>query len=94
MRRGVVIALAVMGALIVVLAIVVASVGTGLDEVRIERDDLQTDVGDFRDQVKSLTGERDKLQQKVQEQLKTIEQLKIESERTRSQAQKSAPTAP
>ena len=93
MRRGVVIALAVMGALIVVLAIVVASVGTGLDEARIERDDLQTEVGDLRDQVGSLTGERDKLQQKVQEQLKTIEQLKIESERTRSQAQKSAPAA-
>ncbi len=84
MRRGVIIALSVMGVLLVVLAVALAKVGTDLDLVRIERDDLQYYVEDLEQELDLLTSERGELQQHVDEQLKTIEQQKIELERARA----------
>ncbi len=76
MRRGVVISLVVLGVLAVVLMVTVAWNGSKLDETRQESDDLQLEVDDLRQEVDTLTTERDDLQSKLDEQLKTIEQLK------------------
>ncbi len=87
MRRSVVIVLAVLGVLVVILGVVVASIGTQFDDVRLERDDLQAQVMDLEQDVDATTEERNGLQQRLDEQVKTIEQLKAELERTRSQPQ-------
>ena len=92
MRRSVVIVLAVLGVLVVILGVVVASIGTQFDDVRLERDDLQAQVMDLEQDVDATTEERNSLQQRLDEQVKTIEQLKAELERTRSQPQ-AAPAA-
>jgi peptidoglycan hydrolase CwlO-like protein len=84
MRRGIVIALVGLGVLVVILAVALASVGSRFDEVEIERDDLEFEVGQLEQDVAALTGERDTLKRQAEEQLKTIEQLKAELERTRS----------
>ncbi len=76
MRRGVVIGLVVLGVLAVVLMVTVAWNGSKLDEARQESGDLQFEVDDLRQEVDTLTTERDGLQGKLDEQLKTIEQLK------------------
>ena len=91
MRRGVVIALVVMGAVLAILAIALAKVGTQLDQAKIERDDLKLEVEDLRDEVNSISGERETLQGKTQEQLKTIDQLKAEVEHLKTSSQASAP---
>lgn len=84
MRRSILIALSILGALVVILLVAVASVGSDLDEVRIERDDFEIEVEDLQRQVDSLTEERDRLQRDVEERSKTIEQWKAELERARS----------
>lgn len=84
MRRTVVILASVMGLLLVILAIALASVGTQFDEARIELKDLHSDVDDLQQEVDDLSVERDTLQQRASEQLKTIEQLKAELERVRA----------
>lgn len=84
MRRGIVIVLSVLGALVIILLVAVASVGSDLDEVRIERDDLGFEVEALQRQVDSLTEERDRLQREAEERSKTVEQLKAELERARS----------
>jgi uncharacterized protein YoxC len=68
MRRGVVITVSALGGLAVVLAIALAIVGTNLDEVRLERDDLQYEVNDLRQELDALSAERDELQQQVTDQ--------------------------
>lgn len=93
MRRGVMMALSVMGAVVVILAIAVASVGTDLDETRIERDDLQFELDDLRLEVDAVSTARRGLQAQTEEQLKTIEQLKAQLDHLRSQAQQTAPSA-
>ena len=101
MRRRVVIALAVMGLIIVVLAIALASVGTQVDKMRLNRSDLELDIGDFQDEIQTLTQERDALRTErdalktqVAEHLKTIQQLKGEAEQARTQTTTQAPATP
>lgn len=76
MRRGVIIALVSLSVLAVILMATVAWNGSKLDETRQESEDLQFQVDDLQQEVDSLTTERDSLQGKLDEQLKTIEQLK------------------
>ena len=95
MKRRVIIALSIMGVVLVILALALASVGTELDQARIDRDDYQFQVDDLQQEVDGLTQERQKLQQRVDEQLKTIEQWKGQQEhaRTNGQAAAGAPAA-
>ena len=92
MRRGMIVGLAVLGVLVIVLMVAVSSVGTNLDQTRLERDDLQFEVDDLQQEVDTLSAERDELQRQADEQLKTIEQLKAESGRNHNDAPASAPT--
>jgi septal ring factor EnvC (AmiA/AmiB activator) len=92
MRRGVVIGLVVAVIVCVLLAIALATIGTQLDDARLEREDLELTVEDLQDEAETLRAERDTLQTghqtlkaQVDEQLRTIEQLKVELERSRSQ---------
>ena len=89
MRRGVLIGLIATVVICIVLAVAVASIGTQLDQVRLDRDDLELQVDDLQGEVDSLRTERDTMKReretlkiRTEEQLKTIEQLKAESGRT------------
>ncbi len=94
MRRGTVIALWILGALVVIFAIALASVGTDLDRTRMTREDLQTEVDDLQGEVETLTDARQTLQSKTDRQLTQIEQLKAELEQLRNQKnQAAAPSA-
>lgn len=93
MSRRMVIGFAVLGALVVVLGISLAWVGTNFDRERIEREDLQSTVDALEIDVDQLSGERDQLQQQTQEQTKTIEQLKADLERARNEAKAASPAA-
>ena len=84
MRRGTIIALSVLAVFVVILAIALASVGTRFDTVAIERDDLQFEVGQLEQDMDGITTERDTLKRQTEDQLKAIEQLKAELERTKS----------
>jgi len=94
MRRGVMFGIIAAAAVCFILAIALASVGTELDQARLERDDLEIEAEDLRSEVDSLRKEhgalekeRDTLKTKVGEHVKSIEQLKAELERqSRSQA--------
>ena len=81
MRRGVIIALSVLGALVVVLLVAVATVGSGLDQARIERDDLEWELDELQRQVEILTGERDEMKQQIEQQSSAMERWKAELER-------------
>ena len=88
MRRAWVIGLSVLGALSLVLMIALAAVGSKLDQARLDRDDLEMEVDDVGAEAESLRqerdaikNERDALKTQVDEQLKTIAQLKGERER-------------
>ncbi|MBI4322652.1 MAG: hypothetical protein HY596_00050 [Candidatus Omnitrophica bacterium] len=102
MRRGVLIGLIAAVVLCIVLAVAVASIGTQLDETRLDRDDLEMQVDDLQGELDSLRTERDTvkteretLKTRTEEQLKTIEQLKAESGRTaNSQTQLSGQQQP
>lgn len=87
MRRGMIIGVAVLGVLVVILAVALAKVGSDLDSERIDRQDLQTQTVDLEQEVDSLSSERDTLQEQTEEYLKTIEQLKADLERHRTQPQ-------
>ena len=89
MRRWIILGWSIAGALIVILAVALATVGTQLDQARVDKEDLQFETDELQKDVDALTEERGKLQQKVDEHQKTIEQLKAELERTRGQAQTS-----
>jgi len=93
MRRGFAVGFVALVAICVVLAIAVASIGTQLDEARLERDDLEFEVEDLRTETETLRTERDTLKTQAEDQLKTIEQLKVELERVRGQAQGSSATS-
>lgn len=84
MRRGIVIALSVLGVLVTILAVALASVGSRFDKVEIERDDLEFEVDQLEQDVATLTDEREMLKRQAEEQLTTIEQLKAELERTQN----------
>ena len=83
MRRGMLIGLSVTGVLCLVLIIAIAKIGTQLDQARIERDDLQFEVEDLRNESQSLKADRDTLKQQVDEKLHAIEQMKAEAEKLR-----------
>ena len=84
MRRGVVIAFAVTGLIVVILAIALSTVGSDLDQARIERDDLQLEVDDLHQEVDTVSGERDQLKQQAEEQGKALEQFKAELDHPRA----------
>ena len=84
MRRGTIIALSVLAVFVVILAIALASVGTRFDTVAIERDDLEFEVGQLEQDMNGITTDRDTLKRQTEDQLKAIEQLKAELERTKS----------
>ena len=101
MNRKLLGALVIGGLVCVGLAVTVAVVGSRLDDVRLERDDLQAEVEDLRDEVTNLTRERDAIKtehvtvkSQADEQMKTIEQLKAELERARTQAHPETPANP
>lgn len=88
MRQKWIIGLSLLGAFSVVLMIALASVGSQLDQARLDRDDLELEVEDvsaeadsLRDERDIIKTERDSLKTKVDEQLQMIEQLKGELER-------------
>jgi len=100
MKRNVIIGFVVTGIVCIVLAVAVASIGTQLDEARLEREDLQfeledltAEAGALRTERDSLQTERDTLKTQADEQVKAIEQLKDEMGRVRSQAQGAEATA-
>ena len=84
MKRGVVIALSVMGVFLLVLAVSFALVGSDLDRVRLEREDLRFEVDGLQQELDRVSGERDRLQQQTDEQLKAIEQWKVQLEHSRT----------
>ena len=91
MQRSVVFAFVGVGGLVVFLAVSLASVGTKMDQLRIEREDFQFKVDGLQQQVDALTGTKTALEQQVEEQRatiedqrKTIEQWRIELERLRN----------
>ena len=91
MRRSVVYAFLGVGGLVVILAVSLASVGTEMDQLRIEREDVKMEVEYFQQAVGELTNEKTALEQQVEEQhatiedqRKTIEQWRIELERLRN----------
>ena len=87
MRRGIIIAVAMLGVLVVILAVALAKVGSDLDNERIGRRDLQLEADNLEQEVDSLSSERDTLQQQTEEHMKTIEQLKADLEHHRAQPQ-------
>ena len=94
MRRGIIIGLSVMGVILVILALALASVGTELDQTRIEREEYQSQVGDLQEELDGLTQDRERLQQQVDEQLKTIEQWKVQHEPSRASGQTDGASPP
>jgi len=91
MHRGLIIAASVLGVFVVILMVALSSVGTNLDQTRLERDDFQFEAEDLQQEVDLLSTERDELQRQVEEQLKAIEQLKAEF--GRNQTSEPAPAA-
>ncbi len=92
MRRGPTIwTISILGAILVILAVALAAVGTHLDRARIQESELQFQVDDLQEAASTLSQERDKLKKQAEEQSKAIDQLKAELERTRGQAQPPAP---
>ena len=96
MPRGVKIGLITAVVLCVGLATALAMIGSRFDQVRIERDDLDTELQTMETESDSLqaerdalAAERDSLSKQIEEQLKTIEQLKGEL-RARGQGQPAA----
>ena len=94
MRRGAIIAIVILSGLAAVLAVSLASVGTQLDDARIERKNLEFEVEDVQQELDLLAEERDALKAHADEQTQTITQLKAEMERVRSQPPAAAPVEP
>ena len=75
-----------------VLAVTVATVGSQLDQARLERDDAESGLDAARDELARVKSDRDAMKTdydtykaQADQQLKAIEQLKAELERSRSQ---------
>ena len=58
MRRNIVIILLGMGAILILLAVSLASVGTEMDQLRIEREDLQVETDDLQQAVEQSAAGR------------------------------------
>ena len=63
MKRGWIITIGIMGILLVVLAVALASVGTNLDEARLDRKELQGELDGLQEEYDLLSEERQRLQQ-------------------------------
>ena len=87
MGRRLLIASVVEGILIVVLGVALASVGTQFDETRIELRALTVKIDSLQEDVEMLADERAALQGQVEEQLGTIEQLKVQLDRAQQGGQ-------
>jgi hypothetical protein len=75
MRRNIVIALGVLGGLVLLLAVGLASVGTNLDQTLLERDDLRFEVDDLQQSVHALSVERDQLRRQLDEARLEVQKL-------------------
>ncbi len=73
MRRNVVFAFLGVGGLVVILAVSLASVGTEMDQLRIEREDFRFEMDTLQQQIDALAGEKVALQRQVEEQRATVE---------------------
>ena len=80
-----------LGLAVVGLGVGLAMVGSQLDTAKLDQVDLETEVGELEQEVDALADERDTLQRQVDEQLKSIEQLKVELDRSRGQQAAPAP---
>ena len=94
MQRGFVIAVSVMGVFLVVLAVSFALVGSDLDRVRLQREDLQFELDGLQQELGRVSGERDRLQRQTEEQLKAIEQWKVQLEHSRNGQSTIVPAGP
>ena len=90
MHRGAAASLALAGISMLVLAIGLARTGTELDQIRLERTDLQTEVDVLHRQLDNLSTQRHSLLGQVDEHVRAIEQLKHEMERVRAAKLQSA----
>lgn len=78
--------------LVVGLGVALAMTGSQLDNARLDQLDMETEFEELESEVDALAEERDLLQRQVDDQLKSIEQLKVELDRARGQ--QATPAAP
>lgn len=78
--------------LVVGLGVALAMTGSQLDTARLDQLDMETEFEELESEVDALAEERDLLQRQVDDQLKSIEQLKVELDRARGQ--QATPAAP
>ncbi len=83
MRRGSVIGAGIAGIAILFLAVSLAKTGMELDQLRMERHDLQSEVEGLTLQLDRVSGQREHMLGQLDDQVRAIEQLKHEMERTR-----------
>jgi chromosome segregation ATPase len=69
---------------VVVLAASVAKIGIELDQLRLERSDLQTQIDGLNRQIDRVNSQRRTLLGQLDEHVRTIEQLKHEMGRARN----------
>ena len=95
MRRGLIISLASVGGLCVLLAVAVGTIGSQLDQTRLDREDMSQEIERLRGEAERLSAERDSaksaqdsvrseqasLKSKVDQQDMTIEEMRLELER-------------
>ena len=93
MRRRVVIALTILVGLTSLLAVGYAKVGTDFDDARLDLRALREEVSTLRQRVAVLADERAILQTELNRQIGTIEQLKVELERAKSQVRQQQASA-
>jgi peptidoglycan hydrolase CwlO-like protein len=86
MRRGTLIGACIAGVAIVFLAVSLAKTGTELDQLRMERGDLQSEVEALHRQLDQISGQRQNMLGQLDDQVRAIEQLKREMERIRLKA--------
>src|SRR3989338_8367582 len=101
MDRKLVWGLLAAGGVSVILAVTVAVVGSKLDDAQLERDHLEVELDELPTEAASLRSERDALaseqaplKSQVDDQLRTIEQLKAELDRAHAQVQQPAQVEP
>jgi len=108
MRKAWVIGLCASIGLCVVLAVALAVVGSRFDEARLEQEDLSSELDELetenellrrerttmQSERETLQGERDQYKSQMDDQLKAIEQLKVELERARQAGAAGTPETP
>ncbi len=86
MRRRRVVVVCIAAVAVVVLSVSLAKTGMDLDQARIERGDLQSEVDALARQLARMNGQRQELLGQLDEHVRSIEQLKHEMERLRSRS--------